>query len=130
MRLPEDLPESGLVLLFGFIHEARQDVGAWKRALTERSTPFLSLPTAADDLSAESMAPVAVAMRTHTPPAAWEGIVQIHQGGPALQKTFGWSPDAFAKVLRVGTGGEILGRHDVGPFSKAALDQVLGTLAP
>lgn len=125
MRLPEDLPEGGLLLLFGLTHAARHDVGAWKAALTKRGMPFLSLPTAMEDLPAELLASVAAAMRVQVPPPGWDGVLQIHRGGPALRAAFGWEPDAFAKVLRTGPGGRVLGRHDGGPFSEAALDRIL-----
>ncbi|MBK8789564.1 MAG: hypothetical protein IPO28_05140 [Holophagaceae bacterium] len=126
VRFPEDLPGAGLVLVIGFAHDARHDVGAWKAALAERCIPFLSLPTAARDTTPESMAGVAEAMRAHVPSGVWEQVVQIHRGGEALKKAFGWQTDVFAKLLRVTGEGEVLARHDVGPFSGDALAAFLG----
>jgi len=116
IRFPEDLPESGLVLVLGFTHAARHDVGAWKKALTERNIPFLSLPAAARDTSAESMAGVAQAMRDHVPAVAWEQVVQIHRGGEALLRQFHWQANDFAKLLRVRRDGHVISSHGEGPF--------------
>ncbi len=126
LQFPEDLPEAGLVLVIGFTHGARHDVGAWKVAFAERGVPFLSLPTAERDTAPESMAGVAEAMRAHVPSGAWDQVVQVHRGGEALKEAFGWHADVFAKLLRVTREGEVLARHDAGPFSRAALAAFLG----
>jgi len=126
VHFPQDLPGSGLVLVIGFTHGARQDVGTWKQALAERGVPYLSLPTAATDTTAPAMAGVAEAMRAHLPSALWEQVVQVHRGGPELQRLFGWQADVFAKLLRVTGEGLVLSRHDAGPFSQAALAALLG----
>lgn len=125
VHLPQDLPAGPVVLVLGFAHGARHDVGGWKVALAAKGIPYLSLPTSAQDLSREDMAEVARAMRTRTPREAWEGILQIHQGGETLLRAFDWRPDVFAKVLRLGPGGAILARHDAGPFTEAALAKLL-----
>jgi len=126
IRFPADLPGAGVVLVIGFTHDARHDVGAWKAALAERGIPFLSLPTAARDTTPESMAGVAEAMRAHVPSGAWEQVVQVYQGGEALKTAFGWQTDVFAKLLRVTREGKVLARHDAGPFSGDALAAFLG----
>ena len=123
---PADLPETGLVLVIGFTHAARHDVGAWKAALAERGIPFLSLPTAATDTDAGAMESVAQAMRAHVPRAGWDHVVQIHRGGEALRRQFGWQADVFAKVARVGRGGLVLSCHGSGPFTEAAISAFLG----
>lgn len=125
VRLPEHLPAHQLVLIIGFTHEARSDVGAWKQALAARQVPFLSLPMASVDLPAIAMEGVANAMRTHVPREAWAGILQVHLGGPALKATFGWQADDFAKVIRVSPGGLVLSSHDSGAFTESALDGLL-----
>jgi len=126
LRFPDHLPEAGLVLVFGFTHEARHDVGHWKAALRERAIPFLSLPTSAQDTEAAAMVNVAEAMRVHVPRGAWEQVVQIHQGGEALRHVFGWQADVFAKVVRVTGAGQVVARHDAGPFTHEALGPFLG----
>jgi len=126
IRFPAELPEAGLVLVIGFTHAARHDVGAWKAALTEQGLPFLSLPTAAMDQEAVDMAGVAQAMRTHVPREAWDHVVQIHRGGEALRRQFGWPVDAFAKVVRVGREGVVLSSHGSGPLTEAAISALLG----
>jgi hypothetical protein len=123
---PQDLPASGLILVIGFTHDARHDVGAWKFALAGRGVPFLSLPTAAVDTLAEQLEGVARAMRKHVPSPAWDQVVQIHSGGEALRRVYSWQVDVFAKVLRVTGEGEVLARHDEGPFSDAAAAAILG----
>ncbi|MCE1205618.1 MAG: hypothetical protein LWW79_13550 [Holophagaceae bacterium] len=125
-RFPEDLPGAGLVLVIGYTHGARHDVGAWKAALTARGIGFLSLPTAERDTTPESMASVGEAMRAHVPGGAWDQVVQVHRGGEALKQTFGWQADVFAKLLRVSGEGEVLSRHDEGPFCEEALAAFLG----
>lgn len=126
VRFPEDLPDVGIVLVIGFAHGARHDVGAWKAALAVRGVAFLSLPTAARDSTPEAMTGVAEAMRAHVPSGTWEQVVQIHRGGEALQLAFGWQADVFAKLLRVTREGDVLSRHDEGPFSEEALAAFLG----
>ncbi|MBK9797322.1 MAG: hypothetical protein IPP58_12655 [Holophagaceae bacterium] len=123
---PRDLPEAGLVLIIGFTHEARHDVGAWKTALAAGGIPFLSLPTAAMDTDAGAMESVARAMRAHVPGTVWDQVVQIHRGGEALKQRFGWQADVFAKLVRVTGGGKVEARHDAGPFAEAALRAFLG----
>jgi hypothetical protein len=112
--------------VIGFTHDARHDVGAWKTALAGQGVPFLSLPTAAVDTTAEQMEGVASAMRKHVPSPDWDQVVQIHSGGEALRRVYSWRADVFAKVLRVTGAGEVLARHDAGPFSGAALTAILG----
>ncbi len=124
--LPQDLPAHPLVLVIGFTHAARHDVGAWKAALTERGIPFLSLPTAATDTDAGTMEGVAQAMRAHVPREAWDHVIQIHRGGEALRRQFGWQADVFAKVVRVGRGGLVLSCQGRGPFTEAAISAFLG----
>lgn len=126
VRFPEDLPGADTVLVIGFTHGARHDVGAWKAALAARGIPFLSLPTAETDTAPESMAGVAEAMRAHVPSGAWSQVVQVHRGGEALKKAFGWQADVFAKLLRVAREGDVLARHDAGPFNAEALAAFLG----
>ena len=123
---PADLPETGLVLVIGFTHAARHDVGAWKAALAERGIPFLSLPTAATDTDAGAMGSVAQAMRAHVPRAGWDHVVQIHRGGEALRRQFGWQADVFAKLVRVNQNGDVLARHDSGPCTGQARSVFLG----
>ncbi|NWJ41118.1 MAG: hypothetical protein HXX12_09130 [Geothrix sp.] len=123
---PRDLPAAGVVLVIGFTHGARHDVGAWKAALAGRGIAFLSLPTAERDTAPESMAGVAEAMRAHVPSGAWDQVVQVHRGGEALKKVFGWQVDVFAKLLRVTREGDVLARHDEGSFSEDALAAFLG----
>ena len=126
VRFPQDLPAHPLVLVMGFTHGARHDVGAWKAALAERGIPFLSLPTAATDLAPSDMLEVAGAMRAHVPREAWDQVVQIHRGGAALRRLFGWQADVFAKLVRVTHDGDVLARHDSGPHTEQALSVFLG----
>jgi len=126
IRFPRDLPETGAVLIIGFTHGARHDVGAWKVALAGSGTPFLSLPTAATDTPPASMEGVAMAMRAHVPAAAWDKVVQVHRGGEALRREYSWQPDVFAKLVRVAGDGSVMARHDAGPFCGAALGAFLG----
>jgi hypothetical protein len=126
LRFPQDLPPTGLVLVLGFTHGARHDVGAWKAALAERGIPFLSLPTSAMDTTPESMAGVAEAMRAHVPRSAWDQVVQVHRGGEALRAAYGWQTDVFAKLLRVAGDGSVLARHNAEPFSGEVLRAFLG----
>lgn len=126
IRFPRDLPEAGVVLIIGFTQAARHDVGAWKAALAEQGVPFLSLPTAATDARAEDMVGVAQAMRAHVSREAWGQVIQIHCGGEALMREYSWQADVFAKVLRVTGEGEVLARHNSGPFSGVAFSAFLG----
>ena len=126
IRFPADLPEPGLVLVIGFTHAARHDVGAWKKALAERGIPFLSLPTSAMDTAAAEMETVAQAMRAHVPREAWDQVIQIHRGGEALRRQFGWQVDVFAKAVRVGGSGVVLSCHGSGPFTAAEISAFLG----
>jgi hypothetical protein len=126
VHLPRDLPGHELTLVIGFAHGARHDVGAWKKALSERGLPFLSLPTAAVDSTVEEMAGVARAMREHLPAGLWDDVVQIHRGGAALRREFGWQADVFAKLLRVAPDGRVVASHQVGPFTGPALAAFLG----
>lgn len=126
VRFPQDLPDHPLVLVVGFTHGARHDVGAWKAALAGQDIPFLSLPTAATDLNAGDMVEVAQAMRAHVPREGWDQVVQIHRGGQALQRMFGWQADVFAKLARVMPDGKVVSRQDVGPFTEQALLTFLG----
>jgi hypothetical protein len=121
-RFPEDLPETPVALVFGFAHEARLDVRAWKEALAAAALPFLSCPATVDDLPARALAGVAEAMKAHVPEAGWDGIVSIHKGGRALLKEMHWHPDAHAKVIVSDRSGRILASHGSGPFSEAAFN--------
>jgi len=125
IEFPRDLPETGLLLVIGFTHAARHDVGAWKAALATQGLPVLSLPTAALDAGAEDLEGVASAMRAHVPQGAWEQVIQVHRGGAALREAYGWQADACAKVLRVTGVGMVLARHDTGPFTPLALSAIL-----
>jgi hypothetical protein len=126
VRFPADLPGHALVLIVGFTHGARGDVGAWKAALEARGIPFLSLPVAAVDQAPVDMMQVGRAMRSHLPREAWDGVIQIHKGGEALRLAFGWKPDGFAKLLRISPEGLVAASHDAGPFSPEALEALLG----
>jgi hypothetical protein len=126
IQFSQDLPASGLILVIGFTYAARHDVGAWKAALAGQGVPFLSLPTAAMDAEVEILDGVAQAMRAHVSESAWDQVVQIHSGGEALRREYSWQADVFAKVLRVTRGGEVLARHDAGPFKAEALAAFLG----
>jgi len=126
VQFPADLPAQPIILIVGFTHASRTDVGEWKEALRERGIPFLSLPSAAVDQAPADMMQVARAMRSHLPREAWDGVIQIHRGGEALRLAFGWKPDVFAKLLRVTPEGRVVSSHDAGPFSPAALEDLLG----
>lgn len=123
-RLPEDLGTHPTFLIFGFAHDAREDVAAWKHALDAQHLPYFSVPTAAADLHAEAMEPVVTAMRVHVPPDLHDRIIQVHQGGPELLRRMDWIPDLFAKVLVTDTTGTILAEHAVGPFSPNAFHEL------
>ncbi len=124
--LPRDLPAHPLVLVIGFTHGSRQDVGAWKAALGAQGVAYLSLPTSAVDLAADAMGEVAQAMRARVPREGWDQVVQIHQGGESLLRIFGWEIDVFAKVVRVDKDGKVLACHNRGPFTKEALAALIG----
>jgi hypothetical protein len=115
-----------VVLVIGFTHGARHDVGAWKTALAERDIPFLSLPTAGTDVGAEDMVAVARAMRIHVPRETWDQVIQIHRGGEALLRIFGWQADVFAKLVRVTCDGAVVSSHGAGPFTDEALAAFFG----
>jgi hypothetical protein len=78
------------------------------------------------DTLAEEMEGVAAVMRLHVPRKSWDQVVQVHQGGQALRRQFGWQVDAWAKVLRIAERGQVLSHHDSGPFSEAAFLAWLG----
>lgn len=117
-----------MVLVFGFQHGARRDVGTWKRALAEAGADFLSVPIASENQPADALESVAHAMRAHVPAAAWDGVLQVHEGGPALLQTFGWSADFDAKVLVTDRTGAVFASHGVGPFTPTALQAMLDAL--
>ena len=120
-HIPEDLPATPIALIFGFDHEARQDVGAWKKFFTGQGTDFLSVPTTPKDFLAEAMAGTARAMKAHVPSAKWDSIVQVHQGGAELLTCFRWRADHFAKVVLM-ERGQVRASHDSGPFSEEAAE--------
>ncbi|HJV21050.1 MAG TPA: hypothetical protein VJ570_00070 [Holophagaceae bacterium] len=119
--LPRDLPPMATVLLFGYQHEARQDIGLWKRALDAAGIPWMSLPVAQEGTPAEALEGIAAAMRHHAPERDWGHTVMVHEGGTALLMATGWVPDAFAKVLLVDGDGEVLFHHG-GPCTDAAVE--------
>ena len=121
MRFPDDLPLTPIALIFGFDHEARHDVGAWKRFFTELGIDFLSVPTTPIYIPAEALSGTARAMKTHTSPAAWDSIVQVHKGGAELLSAFRWHADHHAKVLLL-VGGKVLASHGSGRFTEAAAE--------
>ena len=125
VRFPEELGPGPIILIVGFTHGARIDVGAWKEALASRGITFLSLPTSAVDQTAGDMLEVARAMRSHLPREAWDGVIQIHRGGAALRRLFGWKVDALAKLVRVFRDGQVASSHDLGPYSPEALEALL-----
>ncbi len=117
--IPGDLPPAPIALIFGFSHDARHDVAAWKAFFSSHGIAFLSLPTTPMDLPVEALATTAAAMKAHVPEQAWDSIIQMHSGGAALLEAFHWSPDSQAKVLLV-EGTKILAQHGHGPWSEAA----------
>jgi hypothetical protein len=119
-QFPADLPETPVALVFGFAHDARQDVGLWKRALAGAGHPFLSLPSPVDDVQPSALAGIAELMRAHVPEEGWDGIVAVHRGAGALMESLDWRHDAHAKVLVTDRGGAILASHGHGPFSEEA----------
>lgn len=120
-RIPEDLPLTPIALIFGFDHEARHDVAAWKKGFTVQGMDFLSVPITPIFVPASAMADSADAMKAHVPAAAWESIVLVHKGGRDLLAAFGWQADPYAKVLLV-SAGQVLAAHGAGPFTEAAAD--------
>ncbi len=115
------------VLLFGFQHEARQDLGAWKRALDAAGLPWMSLPVAQEGTDPEALASIAKAMKHHAPERDWERTILVHAGGTALLMAFGWVPDLFAKVLLVEGDGTVLYQHG-GPYSDGAVEALTAVL--
>ncbi len=120
-RIPEDLPWTPMALIFGFDHEARHDVRAWKKFFTVQGIDFLSVPTTPIFIPAQALSDTANAMKAHVPPAAWDSIVQVHKGGRELLSFFGWHPDHFAKVVLM-AGGGVRASHGSGGFSEEAAE--------
>jgi hypothetical protein len=120
-RIPEDLPATPVALIFGFDHEARHDVRAWKKFFTMQGIDFLSVPTTPIYIPAEALSGTARAMRARVPPAGWESIVQVHKGGAELLSAFRWHADHFAKVALL-AGGTVRALHGTGPYSEEAAE--------
>lgn len=120
-RIPEDLPLTPIALIFGFDHQARHDVKAWKRFFTELGIDFLSVPITPIYIPAEALADTARAMKIHTSPKAWESIVLVHKGGAELLSLFRWHPDHFAKVVLMAYG-QVKASHGAGAFSEGAAE--------
>ncbi|MBL0211217.1 MAG: hypothetical protein IPQ13_09955 [Holophagaceae bacterium] len=120
-RIPEDLPATSVALIFGFDHEARHDVAAWKRFFTEQGIDFISVPITPIYIPAEAMSGTARAMKARVSHTAWDSIVQVHKGGAELLAYFKWHPDHFAKVLLM-AGGKVRASYGSGPFSEAAAE--------
>ena len=120
-RIPEDLPATPVALIFGFDHEARHDVGAWKKFFTVQGIDFLSVPITPIYIPPEALADTARAMKARVPMAAWGSIVQVHKGGAELLSFLRWHPDHFAKVVLM-AGGAIRASHGSGPFSEGAAE--------
>jgi len=127
LRLPAELPPMATVLLFGFQHEARQDLGLWKRALDGAGLPWMSLPVVQDGTDPASLTGVIQAMKHHAPERDWGHTVMVHAGGTALLMAFGWVPDALAKVVLVEPDGTVLASH-AGPYSDAAVEALTSVL--
>lgn len=123
-RIPEDLGAHPTFLVFGFAHEAREDVSAWKQALEAQNLPYLSVPTTAADLTEGALAPATAAMKAHIPAHLHSRIVQVHRGGPDLLQRLEWSADACAKVLVTDATGTIFAEHALGPFSENAFHEL------
>jgi len=128
VHVPAGLPPGKMALVFGFQHGARRDVGAWKHALAEAGVTFLSVPIASENQPPSALEGVAHAMRAHVPAAAWDGVLQIHAGGPALLQAFGWAADLDAKVVVTDSTGVVFASHGEGPFTPSALHAVLNAL--
>lgn len=120
-RIPEDLPMTPIALIFGFDHEARHDVAAWKKFFTVQGIDFLSVPITPIYVPPEALSDTASAMKARTSPSAWESIMQVHKGGRELLAAFGWQADHCAKVILV-SAGKVLAAHGDGPFSDAAAE--------
>ena len=127
VAFPKDLPAVPTVLLFGFQHDSRADVKAWKRALDGAGVPWMSLPTSPENVLAEEVGDVAEAMKSQAPEAAWARTVLVQTGGPDLLKAFGWQPDLCAKVVLVLEDGSVLFAHS-GPFSDEAVTALLDAI--
>ena len=121
-RIPEELPSTPVALIFGFEHEARHDVRAWKDFFTLQGLNFLSVPTTPIYIPAQALSETARAMKAHVPHTEWETIVQVHKGGAELLSFFKWTPDNHAKVVLM-AGGKVLASHGSGPFSEAVAEQ-------
>ncbi|MBI3131802.1 MAG: hypothetical protein HYZ13_10795 [Acidobacteria bacterium] len=124
---PRDLPPMATVLLFGYQHEARQDLGLWKRALDAAGIPWMSLPVAQEGTPPEALERIALAMKQHSAERDWAHTILVHEGGTALLMATGWVPDAFAKVLLVDGDGEVL-YHHAGPYSDEAVERLTASL--
>ncbi len=120
-RIPEDLPLTPIALIFGFDHEARHDVAAWKKFFTMQGLDFLSVPITPIVVPAIAMSDTVQAMKSHVPPGAWESIVLVHKGGRELLAALGWQADPFAKVVLM-ADGKVLASHGSGPFTEAAAE--------
>lgn len=125
--LPRDLPPMATVLLIGFQHEARQDIGLWKRALDAAGIPWMSLPVAQEGTPPEALERISLAMKHHAAERDWERTVMVHAGGTGLLMAFGWVPDALAKVVLVEGDGTVLASH-AGPYSDAAVEALTSVL--
>ncbi len=126
-RIPADLPNSPIALVFGFSHEARHDVRAWKQFFTDQGIAFLSVPITSSDVGAETLTPTMDAMKPHLPPQAWDSIVMVHAGGGELLTHFKWTADDFAKVLLL-KEGQVRAEHGHGAFSNAAAENLRDVL--
>lgn len=124
VAFPRDLPLVPTVLIFGFQHDSRQDVNAWKRALDGAGVPWMSLPTPPENVPPQAVAGAAAAMKAHAPEGSWSRTVLINVGGPELLSTFGWTADLTAKVLLVLDDGTVLYTHG-GPFTDQAAAALL-----
>lgn len=120
-NIPEDLPASPIALVLGFEHDARHDVAAWKTFFKAQGIAFLSVPITAVDMEAEELAPTSASMKAHIPASAWDSIVVVYKGGPALLRAFDWEADGFAKVVLM-ERGRVKAAHGIGAFSEMAAD--------
>ena len=117
--LPDELPPTPVALIFGFEHDARHDVGAWKSFFKAQGIAYLSVPITPVDVPANALVPTMEAMKRHVPPPAWESIIMVHQGGSALLRAFDWEADPFAKVVLM-EGYRVRAAHGIGAFSEKA----------
>jgi hypothetical protein len=124
---PADLPAMAAVLIIGLRHDARLEVGQWKRVLDAAGVPWISLAVSPEELPPEAMTPIAEAMRSRLTESLWSHIVQVHSGGPALLQAFGWEVDEHAKVLLVEGDGTVLHAHG-GPLTEAAEQALMAAL--